>query len=364
MNSFQKKYWLGLMVAFLLGISIYSIYTRLSTPKVELKPAVVGGVSSSVTQVAQNLSPSVVGVINYSQQRGDFFSAKTVEKHGSGVIIDSDGLIVTNNHVVEGATRLVVVLANGDEKDAKLVGRDARSDLALIKIAGKNYQVAVIGSSDKLQVGETVVAIGNPLGLQFARSVTAGIVSGLNRVINTEEGYLMRLIQTDAAINPGNSGGALVNLRGELVGINTVKINVPGFEGMGFAVPSKQVATIVEQLMRDGKVSRAAMGVKMVKEIAAEDVRYYNLPVKSGIVVMPVNAEVARRTGLRENDIIRKVNGREITSMDELQEYVMNCKVGEEVRLEVVRLPAKAGGQPQVRKVKLRLCDEGELGPS
>lgn len=361
MNS-SRKYWLSLAVAFVLGLSVYSIFARLNTPKIEVQQTAAGGISNSVTEVAHNLSPSVVGVINYAKQRGDFFSSKTVEKHGSGVIIHTDGLIITNNHVVEGATRLVVVMANGDEKAAKLVGRDPRSDLALIRIPDKNYKAARLGSSDKLQVGETVIAIGNPLGQQFARSVTAGVVSGLNRVINTEEGYLMRLIQTDAAINPGNSGGALVNIRGELVGINTVKINVPGFEGMGFAVPSKQVAAIVDQLIKNGKVSRAAMGVKMVKEIAADDVRYYRLPVNAGIVVTPVSSEVARRTGLQENDIIRKVDGRKVTNMGDLQEYIMDCKVGQKVQLEVVRLPAQLGGKAQVRKVQLQLCDENEFG--
>lgn len=357
MNS-SKKYWLSLSLAFLLGLGIYSFYNRINTPRIELKPTAVIGIASGVTQVAQNVSPSVVGVTNFARQRGDFFSAKTVEKHGSGVILHSDGLIVTNNHVVEGATRLLVILANGEEKEAKLVGRDPRSDLALIKIAAKNYKVARLGDSDKVQVGETVVAIGNPLGMQFARSVTAGVVSGLNRVINTEEGYLMRLIQTDAAINPGNSGGALVNVRGEVVGINTVKINVPGFEGMGFAVPSKQVAVIVDQLARNGRVSRAAMGLKMIKEISAADVRYYNLPVQAGVVVMPVNDDIARRSGLKENDIIRKVNGRPVASMGDLQEMIMNCQVGQQVQLEVVRM---SGGKIQVRKVKLRLCDEQDL---
>ncbi|MGE5380809.1 MAG: S1C family serine protease [Methylocystaceae bacterium] len=356
-----KRYWLGLTVAFLLGLSIYGIINQINHPQFELKPAAVSSASNSVTQVAQNVSPSVVGVINYTRQRGDYFSTKTTEKYGSGVIIHSDGLIVTNNHVVQGATRLVVVLANGDQKEAKLMGRDARTDLALIKVPGKKYKAARLGASDKLQVGETVVAIGNPLGMQFARSVTAGVVSGLNRVINTEEGYLMRLIQTDAAINPGNSGGALVNIRGELVGINTVKINVTGFEGMGFAVPSKQVAAIAEQIMRDGKVSRAAMGLKMLKEIAADDVSYYHLPVKNGIVVMPINQEVARRTGLKENDIIQKVDGQSINRMDDLQEYIMNCKVGQQVQLEVVRMATGSGGEPQVCRVKLRLGDEADF---
>lgn len=359
MNS-TRRYWMSIGLAFLLGLSIYSLYKQATTPRFELKPLAAGGISNSVTQVAQNVSPSVVGVVNYARQRGDFFSARTEEKHGSGVIIHDDGLIITNNHVIQGATRIVVVLADGDEKEAKLVGTDSRSDLALIKIEGKKLQAASLGDSDKLQVGETVIAIGNPLGMQFARSVTAGVVSGLNRVINTDEGYLMRLIQTDAAINPGNSGGALVNVRGELVGINTVKINVPGFEGMGFAVPSKQVASVVEQLVKDGKVSRAAMGLKMVKEIAADDVKYYRLPIKSGIVVSPVNADVAHQTGLQENDIIQKVNGREVKSMDELQEYIMNCKVGQQVDLEVVRLSPN-GGKPQIRKVRLRLCDEADF---
>lgn len=358
----QGKYrqWIYIVVAFCLGLLVYGIYEQVRLPRVGIEETAVKS-EGTIAAVAEQLSPSVVGIVAFAHEKKDFFSTKHIEKSGSGLIIHSDGLIVTNNHVVSGADRLVVTTVSGEQKEAKLVGRDARSDIAVLKIEGDNYRAARLGSSDNLVVGETVVAIGNPLGQQFARSVTAGVVSGLNRVINTEEGYLMKLIQTDAAINPGNSGGPLVTLKGDVVGINTVKISVPGFEGMGFAVPSKQVVNVVDQITRYGRVKRPALGLKMVREITAYDARYFGLPVASGVVVCPCNADWGRRLDINENDIICKMDGRPVRNMEELEERIASCQIGQRVVLEVLSLPRKPGQAVRVRKVLVRLVDEGDL---
>ena len=237
-----------------------------------------------ISQVAAQVSPSIVGISNLSRSK-DIFSQNLVESTGSGVILDQEGYIVTNNHVVRGAESINVTLADGNEEQAEIIGSDPQTDLALIKIKVDNHVTPIkLGDSESLVVGQEVLAIGNPLGQRFARSVTAGIVSGLNRLLTTEEGLLFPLIQTDAAINPGNSGGALVNLEGELIGINTVKIAESGFEGMGFSIPSNQVKAVIEELKTRGRVERPRMGIKVLGEISQEKAGYYQLPVKGGNV--------------------------------------------------------------------------------
>lgn len=308
---------------------------------------------SAVSRVARELSPSVVGIISIGEE-GDFFTRRPVEKSGSGVVIDAGGTIVTNNHVVENADRYLVVLPSGDKKEAKLLGRDRRTDLAVLKLNGVKIKPAHFGDSSKLVVGEGVVAIGNPLGVRFARSVTSGIVSGLNRLLTTEEGFVFKLIQTDAAINPGNSGGALANLNGEVVGINTIKIAVPGFEGMGFAIPANQAKNVVAELIAKGKVTRPVAGLKVVKEVTPADAQYYNLPVDYGVAVVPTKDGAARKAGLKEYDIIQGVNDHRITSASELQSCMFNCSVGDSITFKVVRIPRNGGKLTRfTQKVKL-----------
>ncbi|MGE5422710.1 MAG: S1C family serine protease, partial [Ignavibacteriales bacterium] len=283
----KKSAILGATAVLLLLAGFFSAH--LLDTIVSEKPLIQANAAAngSVTQVAKTLSPSIVGIVSYGSE-GDFFSQKTVTKTGSGVVLDSSGYIVTNNHVVADSDRYQVVLANSQKKSARLIGRDQRTDLALLKVDGVRLTPAKLGDSSKLAVGETVVAIGNPLGLRFARSVTAGVISGLNRVLTTEQGFVFKLIQTDAAINPGNSGGALSNLNGEVVGINTIKISVQGFEGMGFAIPSNQVKEVLKELRSNGRVVRPIAGLKIVSEITAEEADYYNLPVKQGVTITPM----------------------------------------------------------------------------
>jgi len=204
---------------------------------------------SPVVAIAEQVGPTVVGISNRGQVQ-DFFGRTTVEERGSGsgVIIDSRGYIVTNYHVIEGASEIVVSLADGRKVTGELVGSDPRTDLAVVKIKADNLPVAVLGDSSKLKTGELAVAIGNPLGIEFARSVTVGVVSATDRTLTIGDRQF-RLIQTDAAINPGNSGGALVNSRGEIIGINSAKLVIKGVEGMGFAIPINKAPPLLPGLI-------------------------------------------------------------------------------------------------------------------
>lgn len=346
------------MIFFCFGLGTVLLISSLMSPnKLVLNKTQEQVVMGSVSDVAQQVSPSIVGISNL-RSTGDMFNRSSSEATGSGVIFDKTGHIITNYHVVRDAEHLIVTLADGNTKEASLVGSDPRTDLAVIKIkVERKVTPAQLGNSDRLLVGQQVVAIGNPLGLRFARSVTSGVVSGLNRVITTEEGFVMRLIQTDAAINPGNSGGALVNLDGEVIGINTIKIAMQGFEGMGFSIPSSQVKTIVNEIIKNGRVIRPLMGIKILGEINPQEARYYKLPVSAGVIVAPLPGGPALRAGIRTNDIVSKLNGEPVETGLELQEKIFACKVGEEVKLEIIRLPSKSNGrvetlQPQVELVK------------
>ncbi|MGE5398249.1 MAG: S1C family serine protease [Chitinophagales bacterium] len=355
----KKVVFWGLVIVLVFSIGFGSAYLvenfsgnrlilQANSPKVQ----------GSVIQVARVLSPSIVGITSYGEE-GDFFSRRTVEKSGSGVVTDALGYIVTNNHVIEGSNKIVVVLPKGQKKEAKLVGSDKRTDLALLKVPNVRLTPAHFGNSDKLSVGEGVVAIGNPLGIQFARSVTAGVISGLNRVLTTEQGFVFRLIQTDAAINPGNSGGALANLAGDVVGINTIKISVSGFEGMGFAIPANQVKEVIKELRTRGRVVRPAAGLKIIDELSPQVAQIYNLPVNQGVAVMPVKGGAAEKAGLKNYDIVEAVNGHKVGSAYDLQDCIFGCKAGDEVTIKVVRIPRNSGDKMKRIKVKLKLDSDG-----
>ncbi len=308
-----------------------------------------------ISDVATQVSPSIVGISNLSRD-GDMFAQNTVESTGSGVILDNEGYIVTNNHVVKGADTLTVTLADGNEEQAEVIGTDPQTDLAVIKVKVDNHVTPIkFGDSEQLVVGQEVIAIGNPLGLRFARSVTSGIVSGLNRLLTTEEGFLFRLIQTDAAINPGNSGGALVNLDGELIGINTIKIAESGFEGMGFSIPSNQVKTVIEELKNDGKVTRPMMGIRVIGEISKEKARYFELPINGGVIIEPQTGSAADKAGLKAFDVICEIDGNEITTGLDLQGYILEKQVGDSVQVTVIRIINAEQAQVEKLTVKVTL---------
>lgn len=284
-------------------------------------------------EIAAKVGPAVVGISNNTT----FFSQSVEQGSGSGIIINADGYVVTNNHVVEGATELKVVFSTGEEYVAKLVGTDSRTDLALLKIDGDgNFPYAVLGDSSDLETGESVIAIGNPLGTEFAGTVTKGVVSALNRTIETENGVSLNLIQTDAAINPGNSGGALVNQYGEVIGINSAKISSSEVEGLGFAIPINEAKTVIDDLMEYGYVQgRPLVGISG-REITANMAKVYGFP--EGVYVVEVSPfSGAEKGGIKAGDVIVKVDGQEIHSVDDINTIRDEHKVGDQLEFEVSR---------------------------
>jgi serine protease Do len=251
---------------------------------------------------------------------------------GSGFIIDKDGYIVTNNHVIADADEIKVKLNSGKEYDAKIIGRDPSTDIALIKIkADSNYSVVNLGDSDALKVGEWVVAIGSPFGLEH--TVTAGIVSAKGRVIGS--GPYDDFIQTDASINPGNSGGPLINMKGNVVGINTAII--ASGQGIGFAVPVNMAKGVIKQLKEEGEVTRGWLGVG-IQNINDEIAEYYGLKGKKGVMVSEIfPGDPADKAGIRTRDIILDVNGQKIETSRELTRIIAGFHVGEKVKIKVLR---------------------------
>ena len=273
---------------------------------------------------------------------GDAMSQSKYE--GSGIIISSNGYIMTNYHVVQYAdpknsisknTALEVFLPDNRQAMAKFIGGDQRSDLAVIKIEMDNLPEAKLGDSDALEVGELAVAIGNPLGLEFQGSVTAGVISALNRTISIDDRTL-NLIQTDAAINPGNSGGALVNAKGEIIGINTAKISLSGVEGLGFAIPMNEAKPIIDQLIMFGYVKgRPFVGISG-REITDSISRQYNLPV--GIYILEVVPDSgAEKAGIRKDDILVSIAGKDIRTMKDLDNIKETYKADDTVDVIIVR---------------------------
>src|SRR5271163_443484 len=257
---------------------------------------------------------------------------------GSGVIISPDGYIVTNNHVVEGATDIRVTMSNRDAFSAKLIGTDPLTDLAVIKINGTNLPSVPWGDSAKLRPGQTVLAFGNPYGLQF--TVTRGIISAVNRpnLDASDRRKPGEFIQTDAAINPGNSGGALVDARGELIGINTSLISSNGsFSGMGFAIPAQIVEPTVETLIRDGKVGHGLIGIG-ISDVTPDNAKFFQMSNANGAVVTEVEPNSAGgKAGLRIGDVITKLNGQSVTDAGQLQMEVGQKRPGDTIQLEVMR---------------------------
>ena len=289
--------------------------------------------NTPIVRAAQAVGPAVVGITNKSYAR-DFFNRKVVVEQGSGsgVIFDANGYIVTNNHVVEGSAELVVSLSDGRSLPGKLVGTDPATDLAVVKVDASGLPVAQFGDSDTLLVGEPAIAIGNPLGLEFKGSVTAGVVSALNRSIEIGE-RRFKLIQTDAAINPGNSGGALVNADGVVVGINSAKISVEGVEGIGFAIPINSVRPIIKSLIDKGRVIRAYLGVGALDKNSAA--RYgYELNIDKGVYVANLTRNgPAAKNGIQQGDIILRVGDAETNSVADLRSALDALPVGSRVNV-------------------------------
>jgi serine protease Do len=294
--------------------------------------------NTAIVQAAKKVGPAVVGITNKALVRDYFNRTQMVEKgSGSGVIYSKDGLIATNNHVVEGAQEIVVSLSDGTTYNGKVLGRDPTTDLAVVKIDAKEpLTVAEFGDSDSLMVGEPAIAIGNPLGMEFRGTVTAGVISALNRSVDVGE-RRFKLIQTDAAINPGNSGGALVNADGQVIGINSAKIAASGVEGIGFAIPINEAKPILEELAKNGRVARPYLGVSLIDEDTAK--RFgIGLDLRGGLFVAKLFQNgPAYKAGIRPNDIITKFNGKAVKSVADLREALNECKIGQQVPVTVLR---------------------------
>lgn len=301
---------------------------------VSVEQAKIDGKVLDVPQIAEAVGPSVVGVVIKHSFNDSIFSEQEAGS-GSGIIISSDGYIVTNSHVIEGASAIYVVLNNGENYSARVVGMDTKTDIAVIKIDAKNLAKAELGKSSDLKVGELAVAIGNPLGLEFQGSVTAGVISALDRSMEVD-GRKYTLVQTDAAINPGNSGGPLVNKYGYVIGINTVKISSSATEGMGFAIPIDIALPIIEELIEKGYVSgRPQIGIEIINITEAMSMQY-NVPV--GVyVVNVVFGSAAEKAGIKSGDIIIKADGISVSTAEMLNDVKDKYKVGDTLTLTIVR---------------------------
>ncbi|MFC8684834.1 S1C family serine protease [Brevibacillus porteri] len=331
------------------------------------KPVSVS-VGSGTVDAVKKVENAIVGVINIGQRRNSWMqNAMDVEQgQGSGVIFEKKGgkaYIVTNYHVIDKAQKLEVALPTGEKVSAKVVGADGYTDLAVLEIdAAKVTDVAEFGDSSTLQVGEPAIAIGNPLGMQFSRTVTQGIISSKERSMpmdineDGQDDWELDVIQTDAAINPGNSGGALVNIEGQVIGINTLKISKAGVEGLGFALPINDVKVIVDQLMEKGTLARSYLGVQPLD--LANVPRYewketLNLPdnVNAGVVVQTEVGKFspAGEAGLRQFDVIVKLDDKNISNSAQLRKYLtMNKKPGDTMEVTYYR-----DGIQKTAKVKL-----------
>jgi len=299
-------------------------------------------ISTTITQVVENVQPTVVTVVGTTPGQMTFFGYSgdsTVS--GSGVIITQDGYILTNNHVVDDTNELTVILSDGSELGATVVSTDSFADLAVLKVEGDMPGVAVLGNSDNLKPGETVIAIGSPLG-DFRNSVTVGVVSATGRSLDTGKGYEMEnLIQTDAAINSGNSGGPLVNLAGEVVGINSAVVRGSSTsaiaEGLGFAIPSNTALLISQQIITKGYFARPYMGVS-IQQIDPSTATRYNLPVEWGAYVTRVGSgSPAERAGFRQGDIIVRMGDLQFDEDTQFVNALFNYQPGDVVEVEVVR---------------------------
>lgn len=328
---------------------------------------------NSTTQAVDKVKNAVVSVITYSanSQNSLFGSAETdtdtnteqVSSEGSGVIYKKEGnfaYLVTNTHVINGAKKVDIRLADGTKVPGEIVGSDTYSDIAVVKIAAdKVTTVAEFGDSDQLTVGETAIAIGSPLGSEYANTVTQGIVSSLNRNVSlkSEDGQAIstKAIQTDTAINPGNSGGPLINIQGQVIGITSSKIATNGgtsVEGLGFAIPSNDAINIIKQLEKNGKVTRPALGIQMVNlsNLSSTDLQRLNVPssVTAGVVVRSVQTSMPANGHLQKYDVITKVDDKAISSTTELQSALYSHSIGDSMTITYYR-----NGKEETTTIKL-----------
>jgi len=346
----------------LIGNSFPNSNSDNSAPNVSevKKVEIVQTSDSAVTSVAEKVGPSVVGIRTTYQSSNELFGEQTGGGEGSGIIIRADGYILTNHHVVENAlndktrgiksgAKIEVFLPYRIDKPytATIKGYDSKTDLAVLKISETNLTAIEFGNSNNLKVGEPAIAFGNPGGLEYMGSLTTGVVSGLNRTVQLDGGRKIRLVQTDAAINPGNSGGALVNIKGQLIGVNTIKMVATGFEGLGFAIPVNDAKKIADELIENTYISKPYLGIMVREDYTEEIAKENNMPM--GVFVADVVIlGAAQKAGIKALDIIVKFNKKTVTSYDELEDEKNKLKPGDVVEVEIFR-----DGSKKTVKVKL-----------
>ena len=362
--------------------------TATSTTTVKTSPTALSNKGAGdVSDVVANVKNAVVSVINkqsinqnslfgnYGQSRRQNQKTEdsdlTTASEGSGVIYKVENgyaYIVTNNHVISGSQELEVLMADGTREKAELIGADKWTDLAVLKIkADKVTTVAEFANSDEVKAGQTAIAIGSPLGTEFATSVTQGIVSAKDRSVPTDvdgdgkQDWVVTAIQTDAAINPGNSGGALVNAAGQVIGINSMKISKSSVEGIGFAIPSNEVVSIINQLEKSGKVIRPVLGISMVDLTSVSSQGRQQLAlsndVKEGVVVADVQENSsASKGGLKQYDVITEIDGKAITGVQTLRKALYSKTVGSSMEVTYYR-----NGQKQTATIQLTSSDSPSL---
>ncbi|MDH7481728.1 MAG: trypsin-like peptidase domain-containing protein [Armatimonadota bacterium] len=343
----QRPMAIVIIVIFLLGMAVGALVWQASTSSQNIRVAdgasapaasqqdlsALGPDERNVIRVARTVGPSVVSVLNMQSPR---IGAPLVRAGlGSGLIVREDGLILTNAHVIENADRVDVSLGAGAPMTAKVLGADPRIDIALLKIPRRGLQVAKLGDSDKLLVGQQAIAIGNPLG--FERTVTVGVISALNRVIPGGGAPLRDLIQTDASINPGNSGGPLLNSSGEVVGINTALVSGEGGGGLGFAIPINVAQRAISDVQKYGRIIVPWIGISY-GEITPEIARALGLPVSEGVIVAAVvKGGPADKAGIKPDDIIVQIGDRKVTGSAVIENFIRNARVGQKVEIVIVR---------------------------
>lgn len=306
---------------------------------------------SQITGAVERLSESVVGIDSTRLTRDFRFGMVPVEGQGSGVIIDPSGIIVTNNHVIDESARVQVNLKDGRTFVGEVIGADPATDVALVKVKGENLPFATLGDSEKLKVGQIVLAIGNALGLPGAPTVSMGLIGALGRPLPGTDFVVEGLIQTDAAINPGNSGGPLADLDGKVIGMNTAMI--PFAQGMGFAIPSETIKRTMEQITRHGRVVRPWLGISGM-DVNKFVARRYNLAVEQGVLLAEVLREgPARDAGLRMGDIVIKIGESRVEGMKGLVTALSHLTIGDEVSVQFVR-----NGTSYETKLRLRETPE------
>ena len=382
MKNFSKKIGqllLVILISFLSGLlgSLAVLQFNQKHGNGEQNSAVVTQTAvnnkNSTTQAVDKVKDAVVSIITYSGNSQSSFvgsddtdtdsNTEQINSEGSGVIYKKDGddaYLVTNTHVISGAKKVDIRLADGTKVPGEIVGSDTYSDIAVVKISSEKVStVAEFGDSSQLAVGETAIAIGSPLGSEYANTVTQGIVSSLNRHVSlkSEDGQAIstNAIQTDTAINPGNSGGPLINIQGQVIGITSSKIASNGgtsVEGLGFAIPANDVKNIIKQLEKDGKVTRPALGIHMVNltNLSTADLQKLKLPdnVTSGVVVRSVQTNMPANGHLQRFDVITKVDDKAISSTTELQSALYSHSIGDSMTVTYYR-----NGKEETTKIKL-----------